>query len=53
MFGLIKEGWTVSSIAYYQLAMSQMGPLHADFPRVLIHVTYLREKLNAMRGFAS
>jgi hypothetical protein len=53
MFALMKEASLLARISYYRLAMSQMGPLHADFPRVLIHVTYLREQLNAVRWFSA
>ena len=49
---LIKEGWLLLLIGYYECALGSMGPSHKDYPDVLIHVLYLREKLAHIRGIA-
>ena len=51
MLTLFKEGWLVLRIGYYSIAMKQMGVSHKDYPDVFIHVTYLREQVNSLRGF--
>ena len=53
MFWIFKEGLTVLRLAYYELALTQMGVLHEDLPANVIKARDLREQLNAIRGFSA
>jgi hypothetical protein len=50
MLSLLKEGWILASLAYYETALNQMGPSHKDYSTVFIHTTYLREQLAHIRS---
>ena len=50
MIALLKEGWILANLSYYQTALNHMGASHDDCPAVFIHVAHLRDQLNAMRG---
>lgn len=50
MVALLKEAWVSAQIAYYSLALAQMGGAHKDVPFVVLTLRHLQDKRGALRG---